>query len=973
MTSTSEIASPDSEKLAVLAARLAPLLDALEQPALLLHVSGRVCYANANVSHLLGCEVQPQHGRAGLELLSPDGRPMDWKELAAAPAHDAGPLRIGLRVLGRTPVTWALARRAEVPMDSQPFTVVLVSPVAPEAAVEGADAAGQRAAVLFDVTRLLADSHDRGNVAESVLARAGSGLLWDAGAWWELGDTDLTCVAFWTRSGVRARRLERKTVACSLAPGLGLPGRVLADGDVLVLEDLASEPDLPRAPEAVQDGLLSAVGIPIRAGASVLGVLEFYRRHPGRPGPEQLQVMTSIGAVAGHYLQRTRAEKALRESEDRYRRLVEVSPEAIIVHQDGRIVFVNRAALGLFGVERDDDLVGKPVLDFIHDDYKDLVANRHRRVLEEGEDAGLVDEKFVRPDGRTVDVEVMAIRTVYNGRPAYQMMVRDVTDRNRAEAKRREAEERYAHLFENAVFGVFRTTPEGRFLNANGALAQMLGYDSPEDLRDCVSDIGTQVHVDPSRREELARRLAEEGSVTGFEAKARRRDGSLIDISISARAVVGADGDMEFEGIIEDITMRKQAVEDLREQKRVLETIEQVGAHLASELDLQKAAQALTDAATDLTGARFGAFYYRRPGDDPDSFTLYTLSGARPEDVDGLKATDARPPFGFSGVSVLRLNDITGSAPGLMGPAGESVAVKSYLAVPVISRSGEVIGGLVFGHEEPGAFKEHHEALAAGIARWAGIAVDNARLYAESQEAQEQLRRANEAKDEFLGLVSHELRTPITTIYGGARLLQSRADRLEQARKDEVLSDIEQESERLYRLIEDLLALARLELGASIGLRPVLLQRVADKMLAGFVKRRPSRRFEVEIPDSLPPVQADATYVEQVLRNLVGNADKYSPIDQPIRVEARVEGEKAVVSVMDRGPGLDEGEARRIFERFYRSEKTARQAGGIGIGLTVCKRLVEAQGGEIWAEPRDGGGLAVSFTIPLSQEDAADA
>jgi len=967
MTSTPRTAWPDSEQLSALAARAAPLLDALEQPALLLHPSGRVCYVNARLKRLLDCEAQPGEPAAGLELISPDGRLREWAQLAALPTGGAERARVGLRLRERNAVTWAVARSADLPIDGQPLSVVLLSPVRPE----GEPGVAGPQAVLYDIIRLLSDPHDRGNTAEAVLARAGSGLLLDAGVWWELGDAELTCVSFWARSGARGRHLPRKAASRALAPGLGLPGRVLAEGDVIVLEDLTTEPDLSLAPEAVRDGLLSAVGVPIRAGANVLGVLAFYRRRRGRPSDELLQVMASIGALAGHYLQRTRAEKALRESEERYRRLVELSPEAIVVQQDGRIVFVNRAALALLGVEREDGLLGKPALDFIQDDYKDAAKERQRRVLELGDVAGLIEEKFVRADGQTVDVEVMAIRTTYNGRPAYQMMVRDVTDRNRAQADRREAEERYAHLFQNAVFGVFRSTPEGTVLSANQALAHMLGYESPEDLLRCINDDGAQIYADPAQREELARRLAEEGSVTGFEARARRRDGALIDISVSARAVPGADGRVEFEGIIEDITMRKQAVEDLREQKRILETIEQVGALLASELDLEKAAQAVTDAATELTGARFGAFYYRRPGQNAGGFTLQTLSGARPEDVEGLRTTE--PPFGFSGVSVLRIDDITPPAPVLLGPAGGRVAIKSCLAVPVISRSGEVIGSLIFGHEEPGAFREHHEALAAGIARWAGIAVDNARLYAESQEAQEQLRRANEAKDEFLGLVSHELRTPITTIYGGARLLQSRGDRLDQKRKDEVLSDIEQESERLYRLVEDLLALARLELGAAIGLRPVLLQRVAEKMLAAFAKRRPSRSFEVVIPDSLPPIEADATYVEQVLRNLAGNADKYSPPDQPVRIEARLEGDRVVVSVMDRGPGLSPGEASRIFERFYRSETTARQAGGLGIGLTVCKRLVEAMGGEIWAGPREGGGLVVSFAVPVSQEAPVEA
>jgi two-component system sensor histidine kinase KdpD len=195
---------------------------------------------------------------------------------------------------------------------------------------------------------------------------------------------------------------------------------------------------------------------------------------------------------------------------------------------------------------------------------------------------------------------------------------------------------------------------------------------------------------------------------------------------------------------------------------------------------------------------------------------------------------------------------------------------------------------------------------------------------------------------------------------------------LDDERKAEILSDIEQESERLFRLIEDLLALARLELGASVALRPVLFQRVLEKTLVNFARRRPSRQIENRTPDDLPAVQADATYVEQIMRNLLGNADKYSPTNEPISISTEARDEDVMIRVLDRGPGLSEGEIERIFDRFYRAEKTARQAGGLGIGLTVCRRLVEAQGGGIWAEPREGGGLTMAFTIPIATGEPDD-
>ena len=120
--------------------------------------------------------------------------------------------------------------------------------------------------------------------------------------------------------------------------------------------------------------------------------------------------------------------------------------------------------------------------------------------------------------------------------------------------------------------------------------------------------------------------------------------------------------------------------------------------------------------------------------------------------------------------------------------------------------------------------------------------------------------------------------------------------------------------------------------------------------------------------EDIPPVEAEPTYLEQVLRNLLSNADKYSPPDAPIEVHARSDASSVTVSVLDRGAGLPPEELDLIFERFYRSDRTSRQAGGVGIGLTVCKRLIEAQAGQIWARARSGGGLEVGFTLPLYRE-----
>lgn len=236
----------------------------------------------------------------------------------------------------------------------------------------------------------------------------------------------------------------------------------------------------------------------------------------------------------------------------------------------------------------------------------------------------------------------------------------------------------------------------------------------------------------------------------------------------------------------------------------------------------------------------------------------------------------------------------------------------------------------------------------------------------QNEELVAQLRQANEAKDEFLGLLSHELRTSMTLIYGGIKAIRRMGGRLDAEETVALLENVEQETDSLYRMIEDLLNLARLELGEQLTTEPVLLQHVIQRFARSLSHNKPNREVLVDVPDDIEPVLAEPTYVEQILRNLMSNAEKYSPPESDVELRVAHNGQgELVISVLDRGPGIPEEEAEAVFERFYRSQQTPRRARGMGMGLTVCKRLVEAQRGRIWLAPRDGGGLEVSFTLPV--------
>ena len=234
----------------------------------------------------------------------------------------------------------------------------------------------------------------------------------------------------------------------------------------------------------------------------------------------------------------------------------------------------------------------------------------------------------------------------------------------------------------------------------------------------------------------------------------------------------------------------------------------------------------------------------------------------------------------------------------------------------------------------------------------------------------EALAVSSAARDDFLGLVSHELRTPVTTIYGNARLLLDRIDRMPDAERD-MVGDIAADSERLLAIVENLLLLSRLQAGAEPELEPQLLRHVVQQEVAAFTKRHPERQVAFAAPGHHVVVEADRAYLMLVIQNLLSNADKYGGIG-PIDVVVEHDDDEARVTVLDRGLGIDGVASEDLFSPFFRAKDAQKVASGLGLGLPVCRRILETMSGRIWARPRDGGGSEFGFAVPISPDPAGD-
>jgi PAS domain S-box-containing protein len=235
-----------------------------------------------------------------------------------------------------------------------------------------------------------------------------------------------------------------------------------------------------------------------------------------------------------------------------------------------------------------------------------------------------------------------------------------------------------------------------------------------------------------------------------------------------------------------------------------------------------------------------------------------------------------------------------------------------------------------------------------------------------------ELRDALAAKDQFLGFISHELSTPMTVILGMSRIL---AQRLADGEEQEMAADVASCAEELNDLIDSLLLLVRMEgVGGGDMDTPCHVGHTVERVLARQREHDPHREYRWRPEVASPVVGGTEAWLERVLFNLVGNAAKYSPPGRPVTVVLDDGEGELRVRVLDEGDGLRASEVEHLFEPFFRGSAHAGRVPGAGLGLTVCKRIVESMGGRIWASPRPGGGAEFGFAMPsLAEEEPPEA
>ncbi len=571
-------------------------------------------------------------------------------------------------------------------------------------------------------------------------------------------------------------------------------------------------------------------------------------------------------------------------------------------------------------------------------------------------------------------------------------VVQDISARKHAEESLRQSEEVLRALANSIPQLAFMADADGAMVWLNERWYEYTGV-TPDDAAGWGWERVLDPEVLPAVQEHWQHCLRT-GAPFEMEYPIRGADGRYRWFLTRISAVRDLHGRVvRWFGTNTDVDEVKRAEHALREESHVLELLNSTGASLAATRDLRTLLATATDAAAGIAGARFGAFFYHGPAGQGRLFTLYTMAGATPAQFQNFGEPQAMALFGpsMAGTGPVRTGDVThvhGDGLHWFGLSAGHPAVRSYLAVPVVARSGEILGTMFFGHPEPDMFSERTERIVAGIAAQAAIAIDNSRLYEGAQRAAEERKfllererearaeaeRTSQMKDEFLATLSHELRTPLSAILGWAQVLRRGGrDGGDLARG---LQTIERNARAQAQLIEDLLDMSRITSGKVLLDMQVLAP--ASFIDAAIETVRPgadAKNIAIDKQYEADPglVAADPGRLQQVVWNLVSNAIKFTPRDGRVTVRlARRDGHVAI-TVGDTGIGIKPEFITHVFERFRQADaSTTRRHGGLGLGLSIVKHLVEQHGGTVRAESA-GEGQGASFTIelPLAKQPPA--
>ncbi|MCX6571434.1 MAG: PAS domain S-box protein [Candidatus Aminicenantes bacterium] len=616
--------------------------------------------------------------------------------------------------------------------------------------------------------------------------------------------------------------------------------------------------------------------------------------------------------------ERKRADEALRESEKKYRLLIETADESIVVAQDGLLKFVNPAALGLLEGYSEQELMDRPFTEFIHPDDRSMVVENYRRRIANEAVQPRYAFRVVARDGIIKWVEINAALIEWQGKPATLNFFTDITERKRAEEALRESEVKYSSYVENAPDGVFVVDGKGHYLGVNKAACLITGFAKEELLQLSIHDLLPEESLETGLAHFKA--LLEIGVSKG-ESQFKHKDGSKRWWSVDAVKLT----ETRFLGFAKDITERKRTEEALRESEERYRALFDRSLDCVYIHDFEGRFIDANDAALNLFG-------YKR------------------EEIRGLNFTsllsEDQVSLAFKALQEIR----------------ETGFQKDLTEYRLRLRNGndvyvETKGSAILSEGTYTAI----QAIARDITKRKRAEEEIRRKSKELQEKNDELNRITYA-------VSHDLRSPLVTIQTFQEHLEQDVRSQDAARVKKDLGYIRSAADKMGRLLDEIRRLSRV--GRIVNpSEEAPLQAIVKEALDLVAGRITARGVQVDLTEEPVVLYGDRMRLVEVFQNLVDNAAKFMGGQPAPRVEIGVEqaGEELVLYVRDNGIGIGPEVQPLIFGLFHKLDPGSE---GEGIGLALVKRIVELHGGRIWLES-EGSGQGTTFRFTLAKTRCA--
>jgi PAS domain S-box-containing protein len=701
----------------------------------------------------------------------------------------------------------------------------------------------------------------------------------------------------------------------------------------------------------------------------------------------------------------------------------------IALDLDGLVTSWNNGATRLLGWE-EAEMIGHPASNFftIEDRRAGVPQAEMQVALQQGRGS---DERWhLRKDGTSfwANGEMMPLRDEAGDVQGFIKILRDRTkQRLAAEAQRADAE------FLQSVLGasgdcIKVLDLDGRltFMNEGGKRVMEV-----EDF-DAIAGTPWRGFWSGADRDqaEAAIAAAKAGAIGRFQAFAPTMKGNVRWWDVQVTAIPDAHGDVgKLLAVSRDQTERRRAEDALEDERRILENLNRIGIAIAAELGLERVVQMVTDAAVAVVGAASGAFFYNVETESGERYKLYTLSGVDKAAFEKFPMPRNTALFAptFKGEGTVRSDDILadpryGKNTPFNGMPEGHIKVRSYLAVPVVARSGEVTGALLFGHPEPGRFSERHERLITGIAAQTAVAIDNARLYQAAQRANEQLaqrvaelheserqvrelnetleRRVEErtrerdrveealrqsqkmdALGQLTGGIAHDFNNLLTGIIGSLDIVRRRMGDGRAADIPRFMDAASASAQRAAALTHRLLAFARRQ---SLDTKPSDVNALVlgmEDLLHRTLGEQVSLR--TELAGGLWPALADDNQLENAILNLAINARDAMPDGGRLTIEtanARLDaayaagvedvaaGDYVMIAVSDTGSGMPPDVVAKAFDPFFTTKPIGE---GTGLGLSMIYGFVKQSAGHVRIYSEVGRGTTIKLFLRRAEAERA--